>query len=214
MRSYRQHCAVARALDVVGDRWTLLMVRELFLRGPCRYTDLHDGLPGIATNLLADRLRDLELAAIVQRVDAPPPVAATLYELTPRGHDLGPVLHALGVWGGELMARPRPHDEFRAHWLALPISRLTDRSPSQSPIMIQIHTGDQPLIVETLDGSVRARLGIAENPNAVLRGPPDIIIGVLRGQLALAAAKKRGLRVEGSAASIRRLQPSPSGKPR
>lgn len=214
MRSYRQYCAVARALDVVGDRWTLLIVRELLLRGPCRYTDLHDGLPGIATNLLADRLRDLPLATIVQRVDAPPPVAATLYELTPRGHSLAPVLHALGVWGGELMARPRADDEFRAHWLALPISRLTDSSPSEPPIAIQIRTGDQPLIVETLDGAVRARLGTLENPDAVLLGPPDIIIGVLRGQLALAAAKKRGLRVEGSGAAIRRLRPSPSGEPR
>jgi DNA-binding HxlR family transcriptional regulator len=214
MRSYGQYCAVARALDVVGDRWTMLIVRELLLRGSCRYTDLHYGLPGIATNLLADRLRDLEEAGVVQRVDAPPPVATTLYELTPRGRDLAPVLHALGVWGGELMARPQADDEFRSHWLALPISRLTDSSPNEPPITIQVRAGDEPLIVETVDGAVRARPGMVANPDAVLVGPPDITIGVLRGQFDLANAKKRGLRFEGSVAALRRLQPSPSAKPR
>src|SRR5437588_6264945 len=73
MRSYRQFCALARALDVIGDRWTLLIVRELLLR-PCRYTDLRDGLPGIATNLLAERLRELEAANVVEREDPEPPV--------------------------------------------------------------------------------------------------------------------------------------------
>ena len=84
MRSYRQYCAVAKALDVIGDRWNLLIVRELLLRGACRYTDLLHGLPGIATNLLADRLRELEQAGIVYREDAPPPIATTLFRLTPR----------------------------------------------------------------------------------------------------------------------------------
>src|ERR687885_1607076 len=84
-RGYGQYCAVAKALDLVGDRWTLLIVRELLLRGPCRYTDLRHGLPGIATNLLADRLRELERAGIISREDAPPPVATALFRLTPRG---------------------------------------------------------------------------------------------------------------------------------
>ena len=78
-----------RALDVVGDRWTLLIVRELALRGACRYTDLRNGLPGIATNLLADRLRELENAGVVAREEAPPPIATTLFRLTPRGEELG-----------------------------------------------------------------------------------------------------------------------------
>ena len=77
MRSYGQYCSVAKALDVIGDRWTLLIVRELLLRGACRYTDLKNGLPGIATNLLADRLRELEAAGIVVREQAAPPVATT-----------------------------------------------------------------------------------------------------------------------------------------
>src|SRR4029077_12966882 len=104
MRSYKQYCAIAKALDVIGDRWNLLIVRELLLLGACRYTDLHNGLPGIATHLLAERLRDpqtpppdtpptrrperlraLEREGIVPREEAPPPIATTLFRLTPRG---------------------------------------------------------------------------------------------------------------------------------
>src|SRR5947208_1434559 len=91
MRSYGEYCAVAKSLDVVGDRWTLLIVRELVLRGACRYTDLRNGLPGIASNLLADRLRELEHAGVIAREDAPPPIATTLFRLTPPGEQLRPV---------------------------------------------------------------------------------------------------------------------------
>ena len=210
VRSYGQYCAVARSLDVVGDRWVLLIVRELLLRGSCRYTDLRDGLPGVATNLLADRLRDLEDAGVVRRIDAPPPIATTLYELTPRGSELAPVLHALGTWGAELMATGQGSDVFLGHWLAFPISRLTDNAPDSPPITIQIHTGDQPVIVETVDGSVRARRGIADHPDTVVSGPPDALIALLRGQLDLAEADEHGLRIEGDPAAFQRLQPAPS----
>src|SRR5712691_3785088 len=98
MRTYRQYCPIAKALDVLGDRWSLLIVRELLLRGGSRYTDLLEGLPGIATNLLADRLRDLEGAGIVSREAAPPPIATTLYHVTPRGEALRSVIKALGAW--------------------------------------------------------------------------------------------------------------------
>src|SRR5919197_3297835 len=104
MRSYDQYCAVARALDVVGDRWSLLIVRELLLRGSCRYTDLRYGLPGIATNLLAERLRELEEAGLVRRVEAPPPIATTLFELTERGRELEDALYALVQWGAPFMS--------------------------------------------------------------------------------------------------------------
>src|ERR1700751_2509931 len=96
MKTYGQICPVAKALDVIGERWSLLIVRELLLRGACRYTDLRAGLPGIATNLLADRLRELESAGLVRREEAPPPVATTLFHLTPAGLELEPVLQAIG----------------------------------------------------------------------------------------------------------------------
>src|SRR5580765_7427522 len=119
MRSYGQYCALAKALDVIGDRWTLLIVRELLLRGPCRYTDIRNGLPGIATNLLAERLRALEDAGLAGREAAPPPIAATLLRLTPRGEELRAVVHAIGRWGGALLREPGPDDEFCSHWLAM-----------------------------------------------------------------------------------------------
>src|ERR1700728_1589947 len=118
MRSYGQYCSIARALDVVGDRWSLLIVRELLLQGPCRFTDLKNGLPGIAPNLLSSRLRELEDGGLVARQDAPPPVATVLYTLTPSGLSLEPVLKALGLWGLRYMTEERPDDAFQAQWLA------------------------------------------------------------------------------------------------
>src|SRR5438445_11013915 len=99
MRSYGQYCGLAKALDVIGDRWSLLIVRELLLHDALRYTDLRGGLPGIATNLLADRLRQLEQAGVVEREEAPPPIARTLFRLTERGRRLRPAIHALMSWG-------------------------------------------------------------------------------------------------------------------
>ncbi|MBV8527146.1 MAG: winged helix-turn-helix transcriptional regulator [Candidatus Dormibacteraeota bacterium] len=109
-RSYDQYCAVARALDVVGDRWTLLIVRDLML-GPKRYKELLEGLPGIGTNLLAARLRELEAAGVVERGVLPPPAASAVYQLTEIGAALQPVLIALGRWGGRHFLRERrPED--------------------------------------------------------------------------------------------------------
>src|SRR5690349_25102414 len=108
MRSYGQYCSVAKALDVVGDRWTLLIVRELLLQGPCRYTDLRNGLPGIATNLLADRLNELEGAGLVRREEAAPPVATTLFRLTEAGAGPAAARPAPRA-GGVRVLTPPPH---------------------------------------------------------------------------------------------------------
>jgi DNA-binding HxlR family transcriptional regulator len=124
-RSYDQYCAAARALDVVGDRWTLLIVREL-LAGPRRYTDLHADLPGVSTDMLAGRLKDMEGAELVTRRRMPPPVSAYVYELTRRGRDLLPVLRALAEWGAPALEEPRPTDAVRAHWFAIPLLRALE----------------------------------------------------------------------------------------
>src|ERR1700694_6173774 len=124
MRSYDQSWGRAKALDVVGDRWTLLIVRELLLRGPSRYSDLQHGLPGIATNLLADRLRDLEAAGAIVREEPTPPVAAALFALTEWGEQLRPIIKSLGSWAGRLMVKPARGDRFRSHWLAMPLESL------------------------------------------------------------------------------------------
>ena len=134
MRSYDEYCAIAKSLDVVGDRWTLLIVRELALRGACRYTDLRNGLPGIATNLLAERLRELEHAGVIAREDAPPPIATALFRLTPRGEQLRPVLDDLFRWGLPLMNEQNPRDAVRSHWLAGALEvMLIDHQPDAPP---------------------------------------------------------------------------------
>lgn len=126
-RNYDQYCAVARALDAVGGRWALLIVREL-LAGPRRYTDLHADLPGVSTDVLAARLKDMERDGLVGRRKLPPPGAAVVYELTPRGRELLPVLTALARWGAAELAERRPTDAIRAHWSALPLlGRLQPR---------------------------------------------------------------------------------------
>ena len=205
MRSYRQYCAVARALDVIGDRWNLLIVRELLLRGACRYTDLLHGLPGIATNLLADRLRELEQAGVVYREDAPPPIATTLFRLTPRGEALNAALLELGRWGAPLMAEPADKDAYRAHWLAsLPLS---DQAPDEPPVSIELRTGEEAVTIETIDGAVRTRPGPAETPDAILTGPPQLIAGVLTGSLTLAEAQAAGLEYDGDFAAVCRVRP-------
>ncbi|MEW1722980.1 helix-turn-helix domain-containing protein [Streptomyces sp. NPDC093109] len=121
-RSYDQYCAAARALDAVGDRWTLLIVREL-LAGPRRYTDLHADLPGVSTDVLASRLKDMERDELATRRKLPPPAAAYVYELTERGRGLLPVLGALAEWGAPALSERRPTDAVRAHWFAVPLLR-------------------------------------------------------------------------------------------
>ncbi|MEV0253747.1 winged helix-turn-helix transcriptional regulator [Streptomyces sp. NPDC050732] len=121
-RSYDQYCAAARALDAVGDRWTLLIVRELLV-GPRRYTDLHADLPGVSTDVLASRLKDMEQRGLATRRRLPAPSAAYVYELTGRGRGLLPVLEALAAWGAPALEERRPTDAVRAHWFALPLLR-------------------------------------------------------------------------------------------
>lgn len=120
-RSYDQYCAVARGLDVIGERWTLLIVRDLLL-GPKRYKDLLEGLPGIGTNLLADRLHEMERLGLVERTQLPPPAGSTVYELTEAGEALEAALIAIGRWGARYLAGgPRRTDVLvpRAYFVAI-----------------------------------------------------------------------------------------------
>jgi DNA-binding HxlR family transcriptional regulator len=207
VRSYRQYCSLAKALELVGDRWTLLIVRELLLRGALRYTDLQAGLPGIATNLLADRLRDLEQAGIVRREPAPPPVATTLFHLTPRGETLGPAVLALGRWGEPLIVEHDDGDSFCTHWLSLQAKlHLADQAPEDPPVAIEVRAGDEPLTIEAVDGALRTRPGAASDPDLVLSGSPELLVGVLTGRLSVGDARARGLRHSGALKTLRRVQ--------
>jgi DNA-binding HxlR family transcriptional regulator len=207
MRSYDEYCAIAKSLDVVGDRWTLLIVRELALRGPSRYTDLRNGLPGVATNLLADRLRELEAAGVIVREEAPPPIATTLFRLTPRGEGLRPVLEDLTRWGLPLMTEENPRDAVRSHWLASALEMMLDGPlPDGPPLTLELQTGDQPIVVEARDGAIRTRLGSADSPDATLTGSARPIMGLLLGLTELADAEGSGITYRGDPAVLERLR--------
>ena len=208
MRSYGQYCGLAKALDIIGDRWTLLIVRELLIR-PCRYTDLRKGLPGIATNMLVDRLREMEEAGVVVREEAPPPVATTLFRLTKRGRDLEPALLLLANWGAALLTKSSGKEAFRTHWLALPLQlHLSDQHPRRPPIMIELRTGDEPITIAVADGTIQIRMGQTPSPDAILTGPHQLIMGVLVGRRDLNEARAAGLQFEGDVAVLRRVQSS------
>ncbi len=121
-RQYRQFCGLARALDVVGERWTLLMVRNLLL-GPRRYSDLLAELPGITTNLLAARLRELEKSGLIHKQVLPPPTPVTVYALTPAGAQLEPAIMELARWGGRYLTTPHKKDHLDLGWGLLSLKR-------------------------------------------------------------------------------------------
>jgi DNA-binding HxlR family transcriptional regulator len=212
MRSYDEYCSVAKSLDLIGDRWTLLVVRELLLRGPSRYTDLRNGLPGVATNLLADRLRDLEAAGLVAREEAPPPIATTLFRLTERGAELKPVLDELMRWGLPLMADQREEDVVRSHWLAGAIEvMLADRRPDGDPVTLELRLGDEPITVAAREGEMKVTIGAASDPDAVLAGPAKPIMGLLLGYLDRGGAEAMGVTVDGDPDVIGRFAAEPVG---
>src|SRR5215831_12190187 len=123
-RTYEQYCPVARALEIVGERWTMLVARELML-GPRRFTDLMEGLPGISPNVLATRLKDLESAGLVSKRTLPPPAASAVYELTEHAVGLARVLAAMADWGMTMLGRPRKGDEVRGEWMVLGLAVTT-----------------------------------------------------------------------------------------
>ncbi|MEU9399296.1 helix-turn-helix domain-containing protein [Streptomyces sp. NPDC048242] len=195
-RRYDQYCSAARALDLVGDRWTLLIVREL-LAGPRRYTDLHADLPGVSTDVLASRLKDMERDALVTRRRLRPPGAAYVYELTPRGRGLLPVLQALGEWGRDGLEERRPTDAVRAHWFALPLLTAlrgvnTDTGPGILEVGLEegnfhlfIGAEDGPVYGEGLaPGGADARLVMDEGTcTAVVRGELTVPEGIRAGRI-------------------------------
>jgi DNA-binding HxlR family transcriptional regulator len=164
-KHYDLYCPIAHALDVVGDRWALLVVREL-MQGPKRYTDLAEGLPGIGTNILAARLRDLEAAGVVTKKTLPPPAASRVYELTAYGQELKPVMRELALWGARSLGPPTAEDELFPGWLLNPIDTIL--APLAPPGRFEFRVGDE--IASLVDGDVHA--GPIENPDVVVEGDP------------------------------------------
>ncbi|NUR04653.1 MAG: transcriptional regulator [Streptomyces sp.] len=187
-RSYDQYCSAARALDLVGDRWTLLIVREL-LAGPRRYTDLHADLPGVSTDVLASRLKDMERDGLGTRRRLPPPGAAYVYELTPRGRELLPVLQALSVWGQGELGERRPTDALRAHWFALPLLRSLE---GEGLVEVRLEEGDFHLYVGTEDGPLYGDGPAPGEPDARLTLDAETGAALAQGELSLTEAVRHG----------------------
>lgn len=207
VRTYGQYCALARALDVIGERWTLLVIRELFARDS-RYSDLRDALPGIATNLLATRLRHLQHHGIVDAYDAPAPVRATVYRLTERGRALAPALSALVTWGSPLL-ESQGDDDFRTHWMALGLPALFEGVDVSdiAPLRVLVRTGDAPAMLDvgTAGVTMRAADGVAdESPGVVVEGSADAVFALLTGRDGTAAAGEAS--VTGPDEDVRRLR--------
>jgi DNA-binding HxlR family transcriptional regulator len=207
-RSYDDPCGVARALDLVGERWALLVVRELLL-GPKRYTDLARGLPGSSPTVLSQRLRDLETAGIVRRSVAGPPVGGRVYQLTARGRDLEDVLVALGRWGSRTVQTAAGELGTDAFVLALRTladpARLAGWS-ARVELRVEDPAGPDRVALTVDGGRLSAVRGVADSPDAVLAGPPAVLRAVAFGRRSLAGSRAAGeVRVEGDDAVLRRL---------
>lgn len=205
-RTFDQHCPIARALDVVGERWSLLIVRELVL-GPRRYTDLRRALPGMWTNLLAERLRQLESAGVVQRRELPPPAARTVYELTERGRQLESVLLDLGSWGIPLLDGERGEVPSTTAVLLGLRAFFRPEVTTSTDERYAVRVGPEALTAMVQHGRLEFRPGAPDAPAAALQADPRALLDIRTGRLSLADALEQGLlRFEGPAAAIRRLR--------
>ena len=172
MKPYNQYCPVAHALDLVGERWSLLLVREL-QHGPLRYSDLHERLQGCSTNVLAARLKDLEAGEVIARRKLPPPAASTVYELTETGAALGPVLAALARWGLRTLGPPPEDFEEPPGWLEKALRTTVAAYAPDARIGFEI--SDERASLDR--GSVVP--GLLEDVDAVVRGTPQDLYGLL-----------------------------------
>ncbi|KQV12606.1 MULTISPECIES: winged helix-turn-helix transcriptional regulator [unclassified Kitasatospora] len=204
-RSYNDACGTGHALDLVGERWALLVVRELLL-GPKRYGQLRTDLPGISTNVLAQRLTELEASGIVRKHRLPAPTAAEAYELTDWGLELEPVVRALGRWA----VRSPAHDR-TAHLspTSFILSLRTNFDPDLARgvhARYELHLNDEVFQVLIADGTLHAARGHQQQPEAVITARPSALAGVVYGGRPLADAVAAGdVRVEGDPGSVARL---------
>ena len=204
MRSYGQYCGLARSLEVVGDRWNLLIVRQLLI-APARYRDLIDGLPGIATNLLADRLRDLEALGVIERRLAGAG-SAVEYILTPWGAQLRQPIESLIRWSTPLMVRGPEGDAFRPEWLSLAVpALLSARVKVRSSATVGLDTGDEALLqLHATRTGFEVGSHDGRDLSAVLRAEPTYVLGLAAGAITLDDARAFGLvEIEGDESVVR-----------
>ena len=206
-REYGQFCGLARALEMVGERWTLLIVRNL-LSGPQRYTDLRKGLPAIPTNILSSRLKQLEEAGLATRRALSHPERAVVYELTDHGRDLEPALIALGRWGARTMTEPRPGETITAESVAMAF-RTTYRPETarDTTVGYEVRMGEFTLRLQITAGTLTVGIGPHPAPDLVIerlgdQGVHALMTGAKTPDQALADGS---VRVEGDPALLHRF---------
>lgn len=204
-RSYGDPCGIARALDLVGERWALLVVRELVL-GPKRFTDLQAGLPRLSPDVLAQRLRELEEAGVVQRRTLPPPAGSRVYELTPWGRELEPALLALGRWGSRAPFPPGDAP-LGVDALVLALPTLFDAARAEGVrASLELRFGPARFHAHVHDGRLELDRAGVEDPDAVVDAEPAAFSEVLWHGRPLADAERAGaIRLDGSRAAVRRF---------
>jgi DNA-binding HxlR family transcriptional regulator len=191
-KRYDQYCPIAHALGLVGERWSLLIVREL-MHGPKRYTDLAASLPGIGTNILAARLKELESCGLLTKHRLDPPAASQVYELTPYGHELKPVMRSLALWGLRSIDPPTEDDDLAPGWLYGALDTVF--APVAPPGSFEFRIGSE--VAGLVDGE--ARRGSIEEPDVVVEGGVDAFYWLF------ADRRWEGVTIEGERELLERL---------
>lgn len=206
-RSYSQYCGLAYALDIVGERWTLLIVREL-IPGPRRFKDLVDGLPGISTNLLSERLKRLERQGLLSRRTLPPPAGSTVYELTPLGQALEKTLLELGKWGSQFVP-PSAEDATLLHVGSYALTLKTFFRPEQAQGVnetYELRIDNEVLQVQIKEGELQVQQGEALEADMILHADMPTYLGLLQRQMQPdEAISGRLIRIEGDPAALSRF---------
>jgi|SRR4051794_25635688 DNA-binding HxlR family transcriptional regulator len=205
-RRFDQYCPVANALSIVGERWALLIVREL-LRGPRRYTDLAAGLPGIGTKILATRLRELEDGGVVQRRKLPPPAASTVYELTEYGAGLEEVIHAIARWGARSLGLPKRQDDLDPEWGLNAFRALfyPERARGLTETFL-VRVDDGAFTVRLVEGCLGVEAGAGADPDLKIATDMATFFALASGDLPPREALEDGrVRVDGDPEALERF---------
>ena len=205
MRTYDDGCAAAHALDLVGERWALLIVRELLL-GPKRFTDLREGIPKASPNVLAQRLRELERAGVVRRRKLPPPAASRVYELTEWGLDLEPVVVSLGRWGARSPSKPRDAG-LGVDSLILSFRTMFDpRAADGLKASYELRLGEDRFRAEVGGGRFEVERGDADRPDATIETDAGTLAALVYEGRPLEEALRSGeVRIEGDESAVERF---------
>ncbi|MEW9552608.1 winged helix-turn-helix transcriptional regulator [Nonomuraea sp. NPDC050783] len=192
-RSYNQYCATARTLDIVGERWTLLLIREL-LTGPKRFSDLQRNLRGLGTGLLSARMRNMESQGLVRRITLPPPARTPAYALTPAGEELGPVVLSLARWGLKwAMEDPRDEEAFHPGWAVLGLHVcFQPEAAAGLRVTYEFRVGDETFHTRVHDGTLDTVHGPAQYPDAVITTDERTFRDVTAGKVTLGGALESG----------------------